>query len=153
MNPLDTRKRMAEFSKKLQSRATLQEDEYAYLEAVFQRLSTGEDPTTVLGLNYGRGQSEDDARHRQALHLVMHWIECAIQPEDADLPGLGYSVTKACEEGSEILRKQLKITDPDSYDASYVRKCYYNPRYQYMKKSMVGAFDADSPYSPDCPSK
>lgn len=146
MNPLDTRKRMAEFSKKLQSRVALREEEYAYLETVFHRLSTGEDPAAVLGLKYGRGQSAEDARHRQALHLVIHWIECAIQPVDADPPGLGYSVTNACEEGSKILRKQLDVTDPDAYDASYVRKCYYNPKYQHMKKTVVGAFHTDSPY-------
>jgi hypothetical protein len=137
---------MAEFSKKLQSRATLREEEYAYLESVFQRLSTGEDPAAVLGLKYGRGQSAEDALHRQALHLVIHWIECATQPVDADPPGLGYSVAKACEEGSKILKRQLAIEDPDAYDASYVRKCYYNPKYQHMRRTMVGAFDSDSPY-------
>lgn len=146
MNPLDTRKRMATFAKKLKTCAPLTEEEYAYLEAVFDRLSCGEDPSAVLGLKFGRGQSEEDARHRQALHLVLHWIECATQPLDADPAGLGYSVTKACEEGSKILRKQLEVTDPDAYDASYVRKCYYNPKYQHMRKTLVGALDIDSPY-------
>jgi hypothetical protein len=148
VNPLDIRKRMAGFAQKLRSREELSEDEYAYLEAVFQLLSEGEDPAAVLGLKYGRGQSEMDARYRRALHLVIHWMHCAIQPIDADLPGHGYSVTQASEEGANILKQLLGVTNSDAYDASYLRKCYYDPKYQHMKKTMVGTFDADSPYQP-----
>ena len=143
MSPYDTRKKLAAYSQKLESHQPLDDDDYAYLAEVFKRFSAGENPAEVLGLKNGRGQSETDARLRRALQSAFHWIECAIQP-DAEGPGL--SVTEACQVGSRLVRKFLNPTNPDAYDPSYIRKCFYDPKYRYMRKTEVHSFDTDSPY-------
>ncbi len=89
-----------------------------------------------------------DAKKRQALSFIIHWIECAIQPADGDIPGLGYTVTKACQEAVPILRQMLGVEHSEKYDSEYIRKCYYEPDYAHMRSQTRSAFDMDSPFKP-----
>jgi hypothetical protein len=148
MNPLDIRKRMKIFSQKLSARSLLSDEEQEYLANVFYRIAEGEDANEVLGVKFGKGNSLSDAKKRQALSFIIHWIECAIQPIDAEIPGLGYDISQACNEAAPILRKMLGVEDSDKYDAEYIRQCYYKPTYAHMRSELRGALDQDSPFQP-----
>ncbi len=146
MNPLDQKKRMKAFAEKMNKCLPPTDEEYAYLSCVFSRLANGEEPAVVLGLAYQPGHSEEDAKTRQLLQFIIHWIESAIRPMDADPPGLGYTVTKACHEASAIMRHMTGNTETEMYDAEYVRQCFYKKEYAHMRKTAVGIYDPDSPY-------
>ena len=148
MNPLDVRKQLHVFAEKMGAHQQLNQEEYQYLANVFMRIANGEDANAVLGVKFHRGNSFADAKLRQGLSFIIHWIECAIQPEDADIPGLGYSVSKACVEAAPILRKMMGVEDSDKYDAEYIRKCYYKPDFAHMRSEFRGILDQDSPFEP-----
>ena len=148
MNPLDVRKRLKVFAQKLEMHSPLSDEEQGYLANVFDRISDGEDANEVLGVKFGKGNSLSDAKKRQALSFIIHWIESAIQPVDAEIPGLGYDVSQACNEAAPILRKMLGVEDSDKYDAEYIRQCYYKPAYAHMRSELRRALDQDSPFQP-----
>jgi len=148
MNPLDVQKRLKVFAQKLSTHAPLSNEEHEYLANVFDRIAEGEDANEVLGVKFGKGNSLSDAKKRQALSFIIHWIECAIQPVDAEIPGHGYDVSQACNEAVPILRKMLGVEDGDKYDADYIRQCYYKPAYAHMRSELRRALDQDSPFQP-----
>ncbi|MEY4351715.1 MAG: hypothetical protein RL078_1794 [Bacteroidota bacterium] len=148
MNPLDIRKRLKHFSKKMSSNSPLTQEEYTFLASAFSRIADGEDANEVFGVQFKRGKSIADAEKRQAISFVIQWIECAIQPVDAEVPGLGYSTTKACEEAAPILRKILGEEQSEKYDAEYIRQCYYSPKYKHMRSEFRGIYEDDSPFQP-----
>lgn len=148
MNPLDVKKRLKVFAAKLSSDSPLTTEERKYLANVFNRIANDEDANEVLGVKFGRGNTIADAKKRQALSFIIHWVECAIQPADGDLPGLGYSVTQACDEAAPLLRQMLGVEDSEKYDSEYIRQCYYKPEYAHMRSLTRVAFDRDSPFQP-----
>lgn len=146
MNPLDNRKRLIAFAEKMSNQTPPSEAEYAFLKNAFYRIGNGEDANYVLGVKFGRGQSLSDAKQRQALSFIIMWIESAIQPVDGENPGLGYSVSEACEKAAPVLRKMLGVEDTDKYDAEYIRQCYYKKEFEHMRSETRGVFDRDSPF-------
>ena len=148
MNPLDVKKRLKVFSNRMSERAGLTDEDYDFLAHVFSRIADGEDANEVLGLKFGRGNSMADAIKRQALSFIIHWIECAVQPADGDIPGHGYTVSEACDEAVPILRQMLGVEASEKYDSEYIRQCYYKPEYAHMRSLTRGAFDRDSPFQP-----
>lgn len=148
MNPLDVQKRIKVFATKLSTGTPLSDEERTYLANVFGRIADGEDANEVLGVKFGRGKSLSDARKRQAISFIIHWIECAIQPVNSAIPGLGYDVSEACNEAAPILRKMLGVEDSDKYDAEYIRQCYYRPEFAHMRSELRGTLDQDSPFQP-----
>jgi hypothetical protein len=148
MNPLDVKKRLHVFAIRMSERADLTHVDYDFLANVFSRFADGEDANEVLGLKFGRGNSMADAKKRQALSFIIHWIECATQPFDGDIPGLGYTVSEACHEAVPILRQMLGVEDSEKYDSEYIRQCYYKPEYSHMRTLTRGVFDRDSPFQP-----
>ncbi len=148
MNPLDMRKRMRVFALKMSSRGELTNEENEFLHQVFNRIADGEDANEVLGVKFGRGKSLNDASIRQAISFIIHWIECAIQPLDGELPGHGYSVSEACNAAAPILKEMLGIENTDKYDAEYIRQCYYKPEFSHMRSLARRALDQDSPFNP-----
>lgn len=146
MNPLDIRKRLQLFAKKMSTQSQLTNEEYEFLANVFDRIANGEDANEVLGVNFVRGHTLKNAKNRQAISFIIQWIECAIQPTTDDLPGLGYSVSEACNEAVPILRKMLGVEDSEKYDAEYIRQCYYKPEFAHMRSTNRGALDQDSPF-------
>jgi hypothetical protein len=148
MNPLDVKKRLKVFAEKLSTHSPLSNEEREFLVNVFSRIANGEDANEVLGVKFGRGKSLSDAKKRQALSFIIHWIECAIKPVDSDTPGLGYTVSEACIKAEPILRKMLEVEDDDKYDAEYIRQCFYKPEFAHMRSVDRGAFDQDSPFQP-----
>jgi hypothetical protein len=148
MNPLDVKKRLKVFAKRMSTHSPLSNEEYDYLANAFMQIADGEDANQVLGVKFGRGNSLSDGKKRQALSVTIHWIECAIQPADGPIPGLGYSVSKACSEAVPVLRKMLGVEDSEKYDAEYIRQCYYKPEFSHMRTELRGVFDRDSPFQP-----
>ena len=148
MNPLDVKKRLKVFAQKLSTHTPLSNEEHEYLSNIFSRIADGEDANEVLGVKFGRGKSLSDARKRQALSFIIHWIECAIEPVDSDMPGLGYSVSEACIQAEPILRKMLEVEGTDKYDAEYIRQCYYKPEFVHMRSVYRGVLEQDSPFQP-----
>lgn len=148
MNPLDVKKRHHVFAIRMSERAALTHEDYDFLAHVFSRFADGEDANEVLGLKFGRGKSMADAKKRQALSFIIHWIECAIQPIYGDIPGHGYTVSEACDAAVPILRQMLGVDDSEKYDSEYIRQCYYKPEYSHMRAHTRGAFDRDSPFQP-----
>ena len=148
MNPLDNRKYLKYLSKKLSTKASLTDEERKFLSTILSRIAYGEDANKVLGVQFGRGSSLADAKSRQVISFAIHWIECAIQPTDSELPGHGYSVTQACAEIAPILRKMLGEEYSEKYDTEYIRQCYYKPEYSHMRSVERGTFDMDSPFQP-----
>lgn len=148
MNPLDIRKRMRVFALKMSSQGELTNEEYKFLHQVFNRIADGEDANEVLGVKFGRGKSLNDANIRQAISFIIHWIECAIQPLDGELPGHGYSVSEACNAAAPILKEMLGLENTDKYDAEYIRQCYYKPEFSHMRSLERRALDHDSPFNP-----
>ena len=148
MNPLDVRKRLQAFADKMSMRKKLTIQEYDFLANLFERVANGEDANEVMGVKFGRGNSLSDAKKRQAISCIIHWIECAIQPTDTEIPGLGYSVSQACSEAVPMLRKMLGVDSSEKYDSEYIRQCYYKPEFAHMRSINRGAFDLDSPFAP-----
>lgn len=148
MNPLDVQKRIKVFATKLSTDTPLSDEERTYLANVFDRIADGEDANEVLGVKFGRGKSLSDARKRQAISFIIHWIECAIEPVDSEVPGLGYTVSEACIEAELIIKKMLGVEGSDKYDAEYIRQCYYNPAFAHMRSQNRGIFESDSPFQP-----
>ena len=132
MNPLDIRKRFRVFALKMSSQGELTKEEYEFLYQVFNRIADGEDANEVLGVKFGRGKSLNDANIRQAISFIIHWIECAIQPLDGELPGHGFTVSEACNAAAPILKEMLGLESTDKYDAEYIRQCYYKPEFSHM---------------------
>ena len=148
MNPLDIRKRLRVFSLKMSSQGELTKEEYEFLHHVFNRIADGEDANKVLGIKFGRGKSLNDANIRQAISFIIHWIECAVQPLDGELPGHGYTVSEACNAAAPILKEMLGLASTDRYDAEYIRQCYYKPEFAHMRSKDRKTFDEDSPFQP-----
>ena len=146
MNPLDVRKKLKIFAKKMSMQEVPTDGEYIFLKNVFSRIADGEDANEVLGVKFSRGNSLKDARNRQAISFIIHWIECAMQPVDGELPGNGYSVTEACNAAVPILKKLLDVENTDKYDAEYIRQCYYKPEFAHMRSVTLTALDQDSPF-------
>ncbi len=143
MNPADYRKNLAAFAQQMQQKKPLTESQFEYLANTFTKISAGEDANKVLGLNYSAGNGPSKERARQKISIVLHWIACAIEPIERD--GLGYTLEKACAEGVEIARKTFGVKGSEKYDASYLKKCWYNPEYAHMRSPNRDPFDPDSP--------
>ena len=146
MNPLDVKKRLQVFAKKMSNKSLLTNEEYEFLAKVFDRIANGEDANEVLGVKFARGNSLTHAKNRQAISFIIHWIECAIQPTDGEIPGLGFSVSQACTEAAPILRTMLGVKGTEKYDAEYIRQCYYNQDFAHMRSTSRGVFEQDSPF-------
>jgi hypothetical protein len=148
MNPLDIKKRLKFFAEKLATHSPLSNEECEYLASSLTRIADGEDANHVFGVKFGRGNSLKDAKNRQAISFIVHWIECAVQPTNGEIAGLGLSVSAACAEAAPILRKMLGVDDSQKYDDEYIRQCYYKPEFAHMRSVLRGTFDQDSPFQP-----
>lgn len=134
MNPLDVRKRLAAFAKKLAKKTPLDQEEFRYLENVFRRIAEGEDANVVLGVAYSKGRSENDAIGRMKLSAVLHWVAGAIDPNT----GLGLTL----EEALEAAHKMFKYP----HDLSYLRKKWHE--HKAMQLADRHWSDPDSPFQP-----
>ena len=143
MNPADFRKNLAAFAKQMQQKKGLTDLQFEYLASTFQRIASGEDANKVLGLNYGAGNGPNKERSRQKMSLVLHWIACAIQPQERG--GLGYTLEKACVEAGDFARTTFDVKGSEKYDADYLKKCWHNPDYAHMRSPTRDHFDPDSP--------
>ena len=141
MNPLDTRKRLADFARQMRSGKPLQRKQRAFLAEAFERMANGEDATIVFGLKYQGGQSKRDAEVRQKWSFILHWIAGATEP----VPG---SITLEQAFSDAVPMAQKLFNDPTStrYDLDYIRQRWYKLDYSHMRSVERGIFDPDSPY-------
>ena len=134
MNPLDRRKHLAAFSKKIRRGGRVTKAQALYLANVFERISKGEDANYVLGVKYSRGQSQNDAIGRQKLSEVLHWVACAIDPDT----GHGYTLEAALSAARVAFRYP--------HDLDYLRKKWYE--HPHMQSPCRTWRDQDSPFQP-----
>lgn len=143
MNPHDTKKRIAYYAAELKQGNQLEPNAYRALGNILEQIANGVDANEAFGLTYSRGKSESDDIARRHLSLVFWWISCAIDQPPALQPP--YSLEEAFEVGSDIMRKITKTEDTDKYDVSYIKKCWYDPRYQHLKKPTRTIWEENSP--------
>jgi hypothetical protein len=84
MSPRNQRKRFQAIADQLRDNSPpLNIEQLAYLSNAFERIGLGEDANVVLGLVYGPGQSEDKEIALEQRCLILHWMTCAMLPENA----------------------------------------------------------------------
>jgi hypothetical protein len=148
MNPAYQKKRFRAFAKRLENGYSPTEEQTQYLIHIFREIGKGSEPTRILGLTYDDGKSKQDETARTHMDFIMHWIACATEA-DVDQNGnpiKPYSMKQAFEEGSKMVRKLSKTTDPDSYDPSYIKKIWYERKKQGKVSAVRSASDPDSIY-------
>jgi hypothetical protein len=146
MNPLDTRKRLKAFAEQMKEGCAPSDEQYRYLHWAFEKIAAGEDANKVLGVAFSRGKKKSDAEARQKMSFVLHWVACAVEPRDGDLPGQGYTHEKAFEEAAILARQIFGVSETDKYDAQYIKKCWYAKDKQHMQSPVRQSFEPDSPF-------
>ncbi len=141
MNPLDTRKQLADFARQMRSGEPLRADQRDFLADAFERIANGEKPNEVLGLKYQRGNSESDAIARQNWSFIFHWI-AGSTAEGPDAITLEEAFVRAVPIAQRLFQNQKG----KQYDADYIRQRWYNTDYAHMRSVERGIFDPDSPY-------
>lgn len=143
MNPLDIKKRIAYYAEELKQGRQLEPAVSKTLGVIFEQIANGVDANAAFGINYSRGKSESDDIARGDLSFVFWWISCAIdQPPPLQPP---YSLEEAFEEGSQLLRRLTKTEHTEKYDVSYIKKCWYDPKYQHLKSTTRSIWEENSP--------
>lgn len=143
MNPLDTRKRLADFARQMRSGKPLQLKQRAFLADAFERMANGEDAAIVFGLKYQVGQSKRDAEVRQKWSFILHWIAGATEP------GPGFiALEQAFANAVPVAQRLFNDSTGKKYDADYIKQRWHNPDYAHMQSAGRGVFDPDSPYDP-----
>jgi hypothetical protein len=83
MSPRNQRKRFQALADQLRDVSRpLNKAQLLYLADVFERIGLGEDANDVLGLVYGPGRSEKDEIALEDRSLILHWMTCAMLPEN-----------------------------------------------------------------------
>lgn len=143
MNPSDIKKRIAYYASELRQGRQLEPEASVALGDILEHIANGVDANKALGVAYSRGKSESDDIARRHLSLVFWWISCAIdQPIPLQPP---YSLEEAFEMGSVLMKKLTETEDSDKYDVSYIKKCWYDPRYRHLKNPTRTIWEDDSP--------
>jgi hypothetical protein len=138
-NPLDYRKRLARIAKQLSADLPLEKSERTYLADALKQIAQGVDANTALGVKFGRGQKEKDARAREKMSVILHMVAAHVEEGDERL-----TVEAACELVMPFARKLYGDPDGERYDASYLKKCWYG--YDHMREVMRSNADPDFPY-------
>jgi hypothetical protein len=104
MSPRNQRKRFQALADQLQDNSPpLSKEQLAYLSNAFERIGLGEDANAVLGLVYGPGRSEQDEISLEQRSFILHWMTCAMLPENAldefgePAGGLGLTLEQAVD--------------------------------------------------------
>lgn len=143
MNPRDIKMRIAYYASELRQGKQLQPDVSMALGDILEQIANGIDANKAFGLAYSKGKSESDDIARSQLSLVLWWISCAIDQQPPEQPS--YNLEEAFEVGSDMMRKLTKTEHTDKYDVSYIKKCWYDPKYQHMKKTTRTIWEENSP--------
>lgn len=143
MGPLDQRKRLGRVAEQILAGIALTDEQLVFIAHRFEKISNGADANTVFSLNYGRGQAKKDEEARKHISFIMHWIACAILPEDME--GYGFKLDQAFAEAAKFKHETSPASDA-AFDVDYIKKCWYNPKYAHYRNPLRGAFDDDSPY-------
>lgn len=89
MSPRNQRKRFLAIAEQIRNGSPpINKDLLAYIAEAFERIGQGEDANSVLGLKYGRGQKKEDEISLEQRSLILHWMTCAMRPEN-DLDEFG----------------------------------------------------------------
>ena len=84
MSPRNQRKRFQALADQLRVNSPpLNKELLAYLSNAFERIGLGEDANVVLGLVHGPGRSEAKEIALEQRCLILHWMTCAMLPENA----------------------------------------------------------------------
>lgn len=169
MFPSEQLKRFQAFADQIRSGLPITEEQRAYLEDVFDRLGAGEDANEVMGLTYGPGKRRSDEIALQQRFLILHWMRCAMTPEDAkdsaghEIGGLGLTLEQAVNAVLDIAdgewtnpktKEKHTYKDPDGSIRSPFRKYSYDTLHalwrsganKHMKQEYATAFVPNSPY-------
>jgi hypothetical protein len=142
-NQLDYRKRLARIAEQLWADMPLEEGERTYIADALKQIAHGADANAALGVKFGRGQKEKDARAREKMSVIMHMIAAHVEEGEEGEEQL--TVEAACEHVMPIARQLFGDPDGEKYDAFYLKKCWYE--YDHMRDAMRSTADADFPYS------
>ncbi len=141
--PLDYRKLLARIAKQLSADLPLKKSERTYLADALQKISRGVDANAALGVKFGRGQKEKDARAREKMSVILHMIAALV--EEGEEGDEQLTVEAACEHVMPSARKLFGDPDGERYDADYLKKCWYE--YVHMRDVVRITADPDFPYS------
>lgn len=104
MSPRNQRKRFLALADQLRNDSSpLNKDQLAYLADSFEQIGLGADANNVLGLVYGPGRSEKDEIALEDRSLILHWMTCAMLPENVldefgePAGGLGLTLEQAVD--------------------------------------------------------
>ena len=147
MNPRKQKKHFKQLSDHLLSGGELSMQDREWLAGAFGKIAEGENANEVLGLKNEVGHSDYDALKRQQLSLALHWIAGAIRPDSGDLPGLGLSVSAACNEASRIFKSDFKYEGRRIIiDKEYLRQCWYKNTNKHLQNPIRYTDEPDFPY-------
>jgi len=150
LSHIDNKRILCEISKNINNN-TATKEEMNFISIALNRIGKDEDANKVFEVKPKRGQSDADAAARQKLSFIMHWIACAIQPIDAPVAsGLGLTVEKACEIACiKVVPAADKVfgnPNNSTYDADYLKKCWYQHDKKHMQDTIRHFYQEDYPY-------
>jgi hypothetical protein len=142
-SPLDYRKRLARIAEQLWADMPLEESERTYIADALKQIAHGTDANAALGVKFGRGQKEKDARAREKMSVILHMIAALVEEgEEADEQ---LTVEAACKHVMPIACQLFGDPDGERYDVDYLKKCWYE--YDHMRDVVRSTADPDFPYS------
>lgn len=133
MSVTDHRRVLADLAVRIRCGVTLQDEERTYLANCIQQISEGADANEAFGVKRGRGQSVEDDRRREKLSIAMHLVSALVEESN--------NVEAACKKIADLISEKGGWS---SYDAAYLRQCWYN--YPHMRSIDRTLFDEDFPY-------
>lgn len=145
MNPTATRKRIKYYAEQLLQGVQLDQDASQALGQILAEIANGRDANEAFGLKHSRGHSESDDIARRNLRLVFSFISSATEQSEALEP---YTLEEAFELGSELMRRLTNSKDTDRYDVSYLKKRWYDPKFQDLKNPIMTVWEENSPFNP-----
>lgn len=111
----------------------LEEEERTYLANSIEQIANRGDANEAFGVKRGRGQLAAAEENRKKRSIVMHLVATLFEESG--------NVDAACKDIAELLA--TKGGWP-SYDAEYLRQCWYN--YPHLRSTERTLFDQDFPY-------
>ena len=139
MNPLDHKKNWMAFLEQLKAEKPLQSEQFKHLVKVFENILVKNiDPEVALGLAYGRGKKESDAKARQLISAVLQCVACYIEDDPIhSTPPL------------TLAEAFIRVADEFPrcpYTAEQIEKYWYQKDKLHMQNSQRGYFDQDSSF-------
>lgn len=148
MSHEDQRRRLGLLAKRLMDPSKLSHAERTYLMQCLHEISMGRDANEVFQTKLKKGQKISDIDSRAKISFILHWVACAIEPDNGDEPPM--TLTAALERATEqVVPWANRIwgnTDGHVYSLEYLKSCWDNPRYRHMRSLDRTPWDDDFPF-------